>query len=107
MANVRKFLDLSTAHLTEDMRIELECLYLREGNLAEGTLHGIVIHPTEVGGLMYVPERPEDEARNQEDGVDGLLLSIQLYARRHGCDYVLFDRDAEVDAALDVFEETA
>lgn len=106
MANVRKFLDLSTEHLTEEMRIELNCLYLREGNLGEDVFHGVVIHPTEVGGLMYVPEKPEDHARDEVDGVDGVLLAIQLYARRQGCDYVLFDRDAEVDSALDVFEET-
>jgi hypothetical protein len=105
MANVRKFLDLSTAHLTEEMRIELHCLYLREGNLASDALHGVTIHPMEYGGLMYVPEDPEEHAREQEDGVDGVLLHIQMYARRHGCDYVLFDGDARTDDALDVFEE--
>lgn len=107
MANVKKFLDLSTAHLTEDMRIELNCLYLREGNLATDSWHGVIVHPTEHGGLMWVPEKPEDHAREQEDGVDGVLLSIQAYARRLGCDYVLFDADAPVDDDLDVFEEAA
>lgn len=105
MTTTRKLLDLSTAHLTEEMRIELNCLYLREGNLADDALHGVVLHPTEHGGLMYVPENPEDFARDQEDGVDGVLLSIQQHARRHGCDYVLFDADAPIDDALETFDE--
>jgi hypothetical protein len=105
MANVRKMLDLSTAHLTEDMRTELNCLDLREGNFAGGAFDGVVIYTTEHGGLMWVPQHPEEHAREQEDGVNGVLLAIQLRARRLGCDYVLFDADAAADDELDLFEE--
>lgn len=99
MANVRRFLDLSTAHLTPAQRLFGD----RDGDLA--AWGDAVVDVREYGFLLWVPDDPRESAATTEQGVPENLLAIQLYARQHDCDYVLFDADAETDAALPVFEE--
>lgn len=101
MANVRKFLDLSTVHLTEEQRLFGD----RDGDRA--SWGSAVVDVREYGFLLWVPDDPKDSAESTEEGVPDNVLAIQLYARKHGCDYVLFDADADVDEALAVFEERA
>jgi hypothetical protein len=82
--DIRLLLDLSTAHLPE----HLGC-----GGL--DTAPGVVAHRTECGWLLWVPDDPDESATAILDTVPGVVLAIQRYARRHGCDYVLFDADAD------------
>jgi hypothetical protein len=113
MANIRKMLDMSTAHLTPEMRDELDDAFhggLRLG--ADGAWHGaesawggaVGVYPTEHGALVWVPDDPEESAAAGDEAIPLELIVIQKYARRLGCDYVLFDADGPVDDALDVFE---
>lgn len=41
-----------------------------------------------------MPDDPDESAAAMRDTVPGVVLDIQRYVRRHGCDYVLFDADA-------------
>jgi hypothetical protein len=101
VANVRKFLDLSTAHLTEEQRLFGD----RDGDRA--SWGDAIVDVRDYGFLLWVPDDPMESAAVTEDGIPENLLAVQLYARKHDCDYVLFDADAEVDDDLPVFEERA
>lgn len=82
---IRRLLNLSTAHLPPHLGTP--------GGL--DTLPGVVAHATEFGFLLWVPDDPDESAQSMIDPVPGVVLAIQRYARGLGCDYVLFDADAE------------
>jgi len=90
--HVRRFLDLSTAHLDDESR-----------GFLEGGGEGVTSYPLTYGWLVYVSE-PGSLACYE---VPGVLLEILSRARALGCEYVLLDSDAEMDAELPVFEEAA
>ncbi len=99
---IRKFLDLSTNHLPEHLLNNLN------------DFNGVVAYPAPYGAWLWVPDDPQARAdenawmyrAGEEDGDDfgdGFapeILVVQLYARQFGCDYILFDADAEIDPAL-------
>lgn len=58
----------------------------------------------EYGWLMWVPSDPDDSAALDADDIPLVILDVQLYARKHDCDYVLFDPDAEIDPNLPTWE---
>lgn len=87
---VRRFLDLSTAHLRQRT-----CAGL-------GGYDGITAYHTTYGWLMYAPADPADRA--EEYGWPDELAPIIALARAHGCDYVLFDADAERTTLLTTFD---
>lgn len=89
-ANVRKFLDLSTAHLPREI---LE-------SLPELT----VAYPTEYGALLWVPEDLEDYYGGLDQDIPEELRRVVVYARELDCDYILFDSDALIDDNLPTFE---
>lgn len=105
--NVRRFLDLSTAHLSPAARAWLsEGARLNHAANYHGFGSGAAISTlgaTLYGWFMHAPE-PADE-----DGIDhGMpadLLPIVRHARSLGCDYLLFDADAETVEGLEVFDD--
>lgn len=90
---IRKFMCLSTAHLSSE---------LREGNKA--SWEAAVVYPLEYGFLLWVPDDPQESAQAMEDDVPDVILRIQLKARALGCDYVLFDSDGPELDGLETFE---
>jgi hypothetical protein len=54
----------------------------------------VIAYPTDSGWLMWVPNDPDQSAAVMVDRVPETVLAIQRYARALGCDYVLFDADA-------------
>lgn len=101
MAIVRKFLDLSTAHLTPAQREYSD----RSESVLRAAWGSAVVDATKDGYWMWVHEHPKKHAACTEEGLPDNLMAIQLHARAHGCDYVLFDRDAEMDPDLHIFAE--
>jgi hypothetical protein len=97
---IRKFLDLSTAHLPAA---------LREYGTREGVALAwgdpAVVTVTDFGFWLWVPDDPQDSAEAGEEAIAPAVLAIQLYARKHDCDYVLFDADGETNDDLPVFED--
>jgi hypothetical protein len=89
IAMVRLFLDLSTAHLPEHLGDE--GLSGEEGVTAYAVAG--------VGWLAWVPDDPDAYAADYPD-FPAEVLVVQRYAREHGCDYILFDRDADSVAGL-------
>lgn len=85
---IRKVLDLSTAHLPE-----------RYGQTLSG-VDGVVAHAYEYGWLLWVPNDPTESSEAMDDEVPPEILKIQLYARGLDCDYVLLDRDGDIDDNL-------
>lgn len=85
MSVVRRFLDLSNAHLTKEDRALLEaCAGHDTGELLCAT--------TPYGWFVFAcEERPQ---------ISDTLWALFHEARQHGCEYLLFDRDA---ASLDGF----
>ena len=66
---------------------------------------GAIVEVHEYGFWMWVPDDPKESSLAMEEGVPENLLSVQLYARRHGCAYVLFDADGPLNRDLEAFEE--
>ena len=87
-------MDLSTAHLPErffNSEVEGEA-----GNI-RSYIWGTPVQPLEHGALLWIPDDPKASAEAGTDGETTApeVLAIQLFARGLGCDYVLFDADAE------------
>lgn len=106
-SRIIKVLDLSTAHLPESlMNGPIGPLNSIEGVIAYA--HG------EYGFLLWVPDDPQEHADDypnpadddvcSDEGVPAEVLAVQLYARGLGCDYVLFDRDADTNADLPTWD---
>lgn len=88
---VRKFLDLSTGHLTPETRQRID-----DGEIS---IRSVYPHPDGYGWLIYV--LPEDY---EFDGPADLGKVLE-YARHLDCDYVLFDCDGLRIANLPRYEE--
>jgi hypothetical protein len=93
---VRKFLDISTLHLTAETRARFD-----DGAFIAQTYP----HPDGLGWLMYVAD-PESEDPDLP-WPDDLKACLER-ARKLDCDYILLDCDAETDPELHQYpdEET-
>lgn len=92
-ATIRRMLDLSTAHLPEH-------LGSKPGLAAH---RAIIADARACGWLLWVPDDPDVDAA-EAGGVPEEVLVVQRYARRLGCDYVLFDADGPVNPELPAWE---
>lgn len=88
---IRSFLDLSTAHLSA-----ATCRILN-------SYDGVTAYETPHGWLMHIPEQDADELSHDGDWPPEILPIINL-ARTHGCDYILFDKDAPESDLLPTFD---
>lgn len=86
MSQVRRFLDLSTAHLSPSA---VDALMSPSGPAN---------YKTDFGWFVYVP----DDCADYEPPLPADLMVIFNHARRHHCAYILFDRDAPQDFDLPV-----
>jgi hypothetical protein len=87
---VRKFLDVSTSNLSE-----LTCATL-------GSIEGVSADETRYGWLMHASNGAAQYAREHDWPAE--LLPIVELARSKGCEYILFDRDAEPIEGLPTFD---
>lgn len=92
---IRRFLDLSTAHLQPADRLFLEF------SANPGSLGGLAAMAGTFGWFVYA----HDERCC--GGISDVLWAIFERARTLGCDYVLFDADGPVLEDLPVFEDAA
>ncbi len=88
MLEIRKFLTLSTGHVTAETATKLD-LY--------PAAWGIYGGPLEAGWFIWAPEHDIEGA--PED-----LMRVLRFARAHDCPYVLFDRDGDVIPDLPTWE---
>ena len=91
MKQVRKFLELSTAHLPEKTTMAIDA----------GTFGKKPTMFNEYGWLFHVPESAEDLPK---EVICLSFIKIIHLAIDAGCDYVLFDRDADAVDWLPTFE---
>ena len=92
MPDIRTMLDLSTAHLPEQICDQL------------GAIPGVVAHETVYGWLMWVPNHPGHPDEHGGAQIPDVVATIQAFARAAGCDYVLFDADADRIDALPTWD---
>ena len=92
---IRKFLDLSTGHLPLSDRGHLE-RYARSGGS-----FGLTCLSGPHGWFVHVPLDPY----SHDWPGSRSLRAVLVLARNHDCDYVLFDADGPVDAALRFFDD--
>lgn len=103
---VRKFLDLSTAHLSPAAKDWLrESAYLNhEGNcgvFGQGAALG-TLGATLYGWFMHAPELPE--TGGMDHGIPEDMWPIIRYAHEEGCHAILFDSDAVILQELPVLD---
>ncbi|MEQ1950893.1 hypothetical protein [Mesorhizobium sp. CN2-181] len=106
---IRQFLDLSTGHVSLDTRDWLDA----QGKLAANFLHFedkspviSTIGRTCHGWFIWAGDKEDDNwsADHLARGVPEDLIAVLTYARNQGCDYVLFDQDADRIDGLPYFE---
>lgn len=93
---IRQFLDLSTAHVSQETR-----LFLDEQN--HDGFDTVWSAKTASGWIAYAAESAE-HPRLLTHGVPADLVAAFARARALGCDYILFDADADTDEVLMTFE---
>ena len=93
--SVRKFLDLSTAHLDV-----LSKAWLHQEAKESSTYEGCYGWFTSAYPASEEPDGVSDDPYRP-----AVLTAILRYAVKHKCDYVLFDADAEMLKDLPIFEE--
>ena len=86
---IRNFLDLSTAHLREETRANLNSY---EDVVADQTAHGWLVYASENANLTEGKDYPAE------------LLPIVKLARANGCEYILFDAGATETDTLPTFD---
>lgn len=90
---VRRFLDLSTGHLTQATRD------LLENHCGPSTIYD---HPEGEGWLVHVPE---PDVMPPEEEVPADLQACMAKARELGCDYILFDTAGPDCLGLEWFDD--
>jgi hypothetical protein len=100
MPEIRKFLDLSTAHLTMASRDMLDELGRYS---AEGSPSSYLVGSTGFG--WFVSANPADNEREDEEDIPDDLWAAMKHAKANGCDHILFDADAPRDPDLPAFED--
>lgn len=98
MASIRKFLDLSTAHLDQPSKDVLD----RAADLDPLNSFGPPVSKGIYGWFMFAPEEMDEYA---DDELTPALRKISIYARLHDCAYVMFDADGPVDDNLPILED--
>lgn len=83
---IRKLLVLSTAHLTAETINRLECTFTDDWPAVGGD-YG------EYGWVFYAHD---EKAGIGKDQIPDDLWNVMVFARKQGCDNILFDRDAEI-----------
>lgn len=92
--SVRKFLDLSTAHLPPDV-----------GRNGPNSYDGVIAYNADgYGWFMWVPDDVQERIDETEGVIPEAIVTIWKYARERGCDYVLLDRDGPQNADLQTWE---
>lgn len=89
MTFVRKFLDISTGNVTRATM-----------DLIEKQGLPISSYTNEYGAFVYVPRAEEGSIVNVADLPEDLRKVMEI-ARREGCGYILFDRDADPHPELE------
>lgn len=104
MPETRKLLTLSTSHLPQDL---LKRLHRTPGVVADQTRHGALLYVPNMDtireGEAIVRDAAELRKAHDDDPSQWIatvppeVVRIWRFARRLGCDYVLFDQDGPVE----------
>lgn len=90
--NVRRFLDISTAHVTSIVMERIR------------RVPGVIADTTPFGAWLWVPGDIDERLREEPHEIPRCVIDIWRLARSLGCDYVHLDRDAEVIPQLPAYD---
>jgi hypothetical protein len=90
--DIRTYLDLSTAHVTEEVMQGIK------------GVPGVIADLNPYGAWLWVPENVDQRIRETDDEIPPCVLDIWRHARSLGCDYLRLDCDGEVNEALPTYE---
>ena len=102
-ANIYKYMDLSIGHLTKEDYSILKNVKIH--NNRDSWAVSIAVHA--YGIWVWVPDKEDIllyEEMGLEHGLSASLFKVIRYARRHGCNWINFDGDAENCDELEVFD---
>lgn len=91
---IRRFLDLSTAHVSEETGS-----WLDRQTLPDLATYPHVHEMVGTGWFVWADPDPSPETQVPDD-----LRALFTYARSQNCDYILLDRDAETLDELPTFD---
>lgn len=92
---IRSLMQISTAHLPEKHGSELSDESLDKNAFLSASA-------LEYGVLLWVPSDPEKYYEGQ--GIAPEIMTIMVYARSNGAEYVHFDRDHEIAPDLPTWD---
>lgn len=112
---IRTFLDVSTAHVSDEV-------INQPGGL--NAIEGVIAYQDEYGAWLWVPDdvdqrleeydytstatgQPGMDAESDHDGAGRTIRDVEAlwrYARQLGCDYIRLDANADVDPRLPTYE---
>lgn len=100
MPTIRRFLDLSLEHVSA-----ADLIWLKEQCLDRDPEPSIILCArTQFGFFMFAYEE-SDHTLTQLYNVSPAMHAIMIHARRHKCEYVLFDVDAPNDPELKLYRD--
>lgn len=89
---VRRYLDLSTAHMTEEVM----------ANVATAT--GVLAYADTYGAWVWVPQHVEEHISDNNGEIPQCVIDVWRFARALGCDWVRLDSDAAWCAELPTYD---
>lgn len=95
---VCRYLDASTAHMSkiDALNFGSECKPSRKSHIIFDA-HG------EYGWWVHVSDDPADDIKTLAHGMSRAFIGVIRHARANGCNWVLFDRDADHIPGLPTF----
>lgn len=95
MTEVQSFIALCTSHLTKETADYLTVTNHEDWPYAGGPYAGY-------GWFFYAHD--ENNSLIGEQSIPADLWAVMTYARKQGCSYVLFDRDADTTEELPTYD---
>ncbi len=101
MPNIFRVMDLSTAHLPEDLCKDLN------------GFDGVIAHQYHEGWLLWVPADLDERVADyglaapgdyRDGGIPQEVVTLWQYGKQHDCTYILLDRDADSTPDLPTWE---
>lgn len=105
MPNIEKTLAVSTGNV-----LESDCELLKEHSNQERLTTSVIAYEKgEYGYWIYVPQDDNEDMLQfivsaRKDGFSDPFIVLMEHARKHECQWVMLDRDADVDPELQEYE---
>src|SRR3546814_10021442 len=102
---IDKYANLSTGHLTEEVRLALDATdYERNKGMAPEWRGRLIMMRREYGWFIYIPVLEESLSSEEYPELPQCLRDCFDLARAHGASWFLFDRDESLNGDIPIYE---